>query len=95
MHSCHTKKILESSVTRQDSNNGQVMEVWDDVETDAESSDVSSGAEDAAVQEFESGSSDEDITDHPSTSAGPSSRPSARSTRPAAEYSWREVTESK
>jgi hypothetical protein len=74
---------------------GQVMEVWDDVETDAESSDVSSGAEDAAVQEFESGSSDEDITDHPSTSAGPSSRPSARSTRRAAEYSWREVTESK
>ena len=52
MHSCHTKKNLESSVTRQDSKNGQVMEVWDDVETDAESSDVSSGAEDAAVQEL-------------------------------------------
>ena len=74
-----------------------MIDEWDEVETDPESSDVSSGSEDAALQELEDDSSDDDSDNSPSTSAPPGSRPSSRPNRSAAAdgWSWREITESK
>lgn len=75
----------------------QVIDEWDEVETDPESSDVSSESEDAALQELEDDSSDDDSDNSPSTSASPGSTPSARPNRSAAadDWSWREISESK
>lgn len=67
---------------------GEVMDVWDDVETDG---DMSSGAEDFDI---ESECSNDDISDQPSTSTASKSRPS-RSAQSTLDLSWREVTESK
>ena len=60
---------------------GEVMDVWDD-ETDGASSGMSSGAEDFDI---ESESSDDDISDQPSTSAAcqPSTASSSRPSRSA------------
>lgn len=62
---------------------GEVIDAWDDVETDPESSDISSEGRDAAAQEVESESND-DIADGPSTSAGSSSTASSMQQSPPA-----------
>ena len=73
---------------------GEVIDTWDDVETEPESSSTSSEGEDLAAQEFEADFSNDD---NPSTSAGPSTPASTQPSRPATEqrYGWTEITESK
>ena len=57
---------------------GNVMEVWDDVETEAESEESDDCMEDIAEQEFEGDSSEDEIsrdTAGPSTSSNRNVRP--------------------
>ena len=74
-----------------------MIDEWDEVETDPESSDVSSGSEDVELRELEDDSPNDDSDNSPSTSAAPGSRPSARPNRSAAadDWSWREISERK
>ena len=71
---------------------GNVLEMWEDVETEAESEHSEESEEDLVIQEFEGDSSDEDISMPSTRSAGPSSR--ARSQR-VQYYDWQEINDSK
>lgn len=65
---------------------GSVVDVWDDIETEAES-EGSYVCKDEVVEEFEGDSSDNDTNPVPSTSATNSS---ARSRGCQVEYNWQE-----
>ena len=60
---------------------GSVMEVWEDIETEAESEDSDDSIEDMAAQEFEGDSSEDDISPDTFSASGPTtvSRRNARS----------------
>ena len=72
---------------------GQVMDVWEDVETEPESDVSSASEEDAVVHEFETETSDDDITESSSSPSTPPAPPSTTTTRSAANYTWSEVTD--
>ena len=68
---------------------GNVLEMWEDVETEVESENSEESEEDIVAQEFDGDSSEEDINTPPTRTAGRSR--SARSR--TVEYNWQEINE--